>query len=310
MIHVLSLHPSFDKHLSVQNFVAGGTHICRIEGIRAAGKGLNVSRTITQMGGASVLWLLLGSENGAEYMQKAEVRGIEIRSFEVPGRVRENLKIHDSTSGETTELNGVGAELSEAVAGEIMRQLLESLVADDILVLSGSMPAGVAVSWLKELVMKAKGKGCFVIADTSGKALETVLEARVSLIKPNRDELVELLKLPVDLTHAELMQIAKQKIDGSWPIVILSMGEAGVAFFANNAVVQAQCKADKVLNTTGAGDALVGAVAVGLQTEELNVELLKRAVATACLFVEKNPGNELSLGEIITKEGLVEISIF
>ena len=116
MIYTLTLNPSFDIHVYIDDFKPFAENLVIPQLRQSAGKGVNLSRALTAAGIENLAVVLLGTENGQEY--KAELEGIHCLFLETNGRIRENLTIH-SKNGPETRISYPGFEANE----EILNQL-------------------------------------------------------------------------------------------------------------------------------------------------------------------------------------------
>jgi 1-phosphofructokinase family hexose kinase len=149
------------------------------------------------------------------------------------------------------------------------------------LVLSGSVPRGVKAGAYAELIRLARRAAVKTILDCDGAALAAAVPARPFLVKPNEHELAEWsgrrLQSRTDLVNAALALSAKT--DG-W--VLVSLGSRGALLVNRRLGVKLAARSGKVkaINTVGAGDALVAAVALQIERGRAPEEWLRRGVAT------------------------------
>jgi fructose-1-phosphate kinase PfkB-like protein len=102
-----------------------------------------------------------------------------------------------------------------------------------------------------------------VAIDTSAEALTAAVCASVALIKPNLSELETLVGRPL-ATIGEAESAAREVIARGCHAVLLSLGPAGALFVDTGTASHAEAPIDDVLNTVGAGDALLaGFLAAG-----------------------------------------------
>jgi fructose-1-phosphate kinase PfkB-like protein len=111
-------------------------------------------------------------------------------------------------------------------------------------------------------VQLIKGKGRAVALDTSGEALRQALLAAPTLVKPNIDELQELVGGRLE-TQAAVVQAAQSWLAQGMGTVVVSMGAQGAIFVEADEVVLAQPPRVTVKSTVGAGDAMVSGTVAG-----------------------------------------------
>jgi len=134
--------------------------------------------------------------------------------------------------------------------------------AATIVIIAGSVPAGLSSEFIAELVTVSKQQGAKAFVDTSGLALRHAIDARPSLVKPNIDELAEYVgrSLKVDEAIVEARKLVATGIE----TVVISLGAEGALFVGSAGYVQTRPPGIEAVSTVGAGDAMVGSLAAGL----------------------------------------------
>ncbi len=118
-----------------------------------------------------------------------------------------------------------------ALTDDELRQLEEKVLAIEpgaILVISGSLPPGVSVEKLQQLIKAARQKGIRLIVDSSGDALAAALDVGdIELVKPNQKELAALVKRSLDAPD-DVRQAAMELVQqGKARRVVVSLGPQG-----------------------------------------------------------------------------------
>jgi len=124
------------------------------------------------------------------------------------------------------------------------------------------VPGGVPTRVYEDLVRRLKARGKTVVLDASGAPFAEAIGSGPDIIKPNIDELCELIGRPLQ-SHAEIITAARTLIDGGVGLVAVSMGADGALFVEQDAVVLATPPAIEVKSTVGAGDAMVAGIVTG-----------------------------------------------
>ena len=193
MIYTVTLNPAVDKTVYVDNFAIDAVN--RATSVRqdAGGKGINVSKTIKALGGESTAVAFLGGPSGAFIASALDEAGIAVRSFEVPGTTRTNTKVVDLASHTYTDINEPGAPVTKALLDDALAILALGINPGDIVVLSGSLPAGADANTYARWTRACRKVGARVFLDADGEALIEGIAARPALIKPNEVELGRML---------------------------------------------------------------------------------------------------------------------
>lgn len=129
-----------------------------------------------------------------------------------------------------------------------------------------------------------KALGLKVALDSSGEALRAGLQSAPWLVKPNTEELGEVLGQAVD-NPAQQRVAAEQLLASGVEHVVVSAGEQGVSWFARDLALHACPPSVRVASTVGAGDSLVAGMVHGLLQGEAPAQTLIRATAIAAQAV-------------------------
>jgi 6-phosphofructokinase 2 len=163
------------------------------------------------------------------------------------------------------------------------RRLEEKVLAIEsgaILVISGSLPPGIDVTKLTQLIKAAQQKGIRCIVDSSGDALSAALDiGNIELVKPNQKELSALAGR--ELTQPDDVQNAAKEIvrQGKALRVVVSLGPQGALAVDGNQCVQVVPPPMKSQSTVGAGDSMVGAMTLKLAEGASLEDMVKFGVA-------------------------------
>jgi 1-phosphofructokinase len=135
----------------------------------------------------------------------------------------------------------------------------------DILVLSGSIPAGVSTDIYRVWTEKAKKSGVKVFLDADGLSFEEGIKGKPYLIKPNLEELERLLSRKL-CSMEEIVRAGRSMLEMGIEIVAISLGSDGAMFFYGEQVIFAKGIQVDVKSTVGAGDAMVAALAFAISS--------------------------------------------
>jgi 1-phosphofructokinase len=261
-IATLSLNPAIDQTARVPNFTAGRVNRVEWEQADAGGKGVNVASFLADAGLPVAATGLLGSGNVEPFVELFARKGIADRCVRLPGRTRVNVKIVDPILYEVTDINfpGLSPRPEDLMT---LTETIDALCDDtDWFVLSGSVPAGVPSATYADLVTRLKGRGKTVVLDASGTPFAEAISHGPDIVKPNIDELAELVGRPLS-GHPEVVAAARALIEGGVGLVAVSMGADGALFVERDAVVLATPPTIEVKSTVGAGDAMVAGIVTG-----------------------------------------------
>lgn len=256
----LTLNPAIDLTVSAPNFRAGQVNRARASRSDPGGKGVNVASILADCGFPVAVTGFLGAENDHCFRRLFEQKGIDDRFVRVPGSTRTGIKVVDDVAQSTTDINLPGLAPSQAELAQLTA-IVEALAADhQWLVFSGSIPAGAPDTIYRDLLRRVQG--CRVALDTSGEALRQALTATPTVIKPNLDELSELLARPL-AGEDEILAAARTFIQRGVRTVVVSLGAQGALFVEADEAIIARPPATVVRSTVGAGDALLAGIVAG-----------------------------------------------
>jgi 1-phosphofructokinase family hexose kinase len=260
-IATITLNPAIDQTVFVPNFQAGTVNRVAWEQSDPGGKGVNVASFLSDFGFAVSASGFLGQDNADVFQVFFERKGIRDQFIQVPGRTRVNVKIIDEVQNQVTDLNFPGQSPSAEAVIALYRTVEELAINHDWFVLSGSLPSGVSPNIYAELTARLKALGKTVVLDASGESLRQAILAAPYAIKPNIDELQELLGRSLS-NVTEVVQTARDLLK-QLHCVVVSMGANGAIFVEADTAVWAVPPAVEVISTVGAGDAMVAGLMTG-----------------------------------------------
>jgi len=206
---------------------------------------------------------------------------VELDLIPVPGWTRTNTTIIDPTGKTETHIREEGFDVREEELDALCRKLEELSSTGSLFVFSGSLPPGVSSQQFSRLLQMVRDNGGRVAVDTSGEALKQALESSLLLIKPNEEELAELVGR--ELADIEEVVSAARSLTQACAYVLISRGEKGAALVTRSGAWQASVKLreDELKNSVGSGDALLAGLLAGWLKQESSIEALKFAAAVA-----------------------------
>ena len=185
VIVTVTMNPAIDKTVEVEEFVCRGLNRIRKVEYDAGGKGINVSKTIHELGGYSVATGFLGGNNGQIIANVLKKKGITCDFVWVSGETRTNTKVVED-DGSLTELNEPGALIRDEDIDRLKKKLLEYADEDTIFIFAGSIPKGVTQDIYREMICLVKEQGASVLLDADGEVFCRSMEAMPDIIKPSR----------------------------------------------------------------------------------------------------------------------------
>lgn len=257
-IVTVALNASIDQTVSIPDFTAGRVNRVAWEQSDAGGKAVNVASFLADVGHAVAVTGVLGSDNQELFLRLFAEKSLIDRFVRVPGRTRINIKVVDDARRQVTDINFPGLTAGAETLDDVL-ETIDTLAEDgaELFVLSGSLPAGLAPTTYRDITTRLKARGRKVVVDSSGEALACAIETAPDMIKPNIDELAELVGQTLDSEAAIVTAARTLREERGIEWVVVSMGDQGAIFVAGNAAIHAAPPRVPVKSTVGTGDAMV-----------------------------------------------------
>ena len=226
-IYTLTLAPSLDSATITPQIYPEGKLRCTAPVFEPGGGGINVARAIAHLGGKATAIFPAGGATGEHLTALLLDEQVSADTVKTQDWTRQNLHVHVESGSEQYRFVMPGAALSD----DEFRQLEEKVLgveSGSILVISGSLPPGVDVKKLTQLIQAAQQRGLRIIVDSSGEALAAALEVGgLELVKPNQKELSGLVKRDLDEPDAVRQAAIDLVKSGKVRRVVVSLGPQG-----------------------------------------------------------------------------------
>ena len=286
VIYTVTFNPSLDYIVSVKDFRPGMTNRTSSELMLAGGKGINVSIVLGNLGIKSTALGFIAGFTGDEIVRRLHNSGINSEFIKInDGISRINIKLK---SIDGTEINGQGPHIDSSHIEQLMNRL-RRLESGDVLVLAGSIPAGISDNIYKDIMDMLKDKGVQIVVDATSRLLTNVLEYKPFFIKPNQHELGDIFNVTLN-TQEEVIPYALELKKMGAVNVCVSMGGKGAILVADDGNVYKAKAPDGILkNSVGAGVSLVAGFLSGWIEKKDYEYAFRKGVATgsASAFSER-----------------------
>ena len=276
MILTVTMNPSIDISYPLETLHLDTVNRVDKVSKTAGGKGLNVTRVLAEIGDPVSATGLIGGSTGQFILDHLD-QEIGKEFFEIQGETRNCIAIlHE---GQQTEILEKGPSVSEE-EGQAFLDHYETLLPDvAVVAISGSLPAGLPLDYYSQLVERAKKAGKPVVLDCSGASLEKALVAPVqpTVIKPNNEELSQLLGYEVTTDLDQLKEVLQSDLFKGIEWVIVSLGADGAFAKHGDVFYKVDIPKIEVVNPVGSGDSTVAGIASSLYHQEDDQALLTKA---------------------------------
>jgi 1-phosphofructokinase/tagatose 6-phosphate kinase len=277
VILTICLNPTLQKTLRFSSVVPGIVNRAIAHRLDVSGKGINVTRVLTQLGKKTVHLTQLGGELRPLFLSLCEQDELSVEWVESNSPIRFCYTMLTGNDDGITEL----VEESEPVNTGTEDRLLEkyeALLADvslnlKCLIVSGTKAAGYSDAVIPNMVQKAKKKGIRVILDIRGNDLLASLKHEPDIIKPNLFEFAstfapELTKdnnLPDNTANEQIISIMSDIVKKYRCRIILTNGSKNIYIAERDEISSYDFEPVKPVNSTGCGDAFTAGLASALE---------------------------------------------
>ena len=263
MVYTITLNPALDYEVLVDGFRAGGLNRTSQEHLHFGGKGVNVSTVLHNLGVETTALGFVAGFTGRALEDGLKARGIPTDFIWLEeGLTRVNVKIRSGGGAGETEINSQGPAIPPP-ALEALLQKLDRLSAGDVLVLAGSLPAGLPGGVYRTILARVDGRGVLTVVDAARDLLRGVLPCRPFLIKPNSAELGDLFGKD-SLSEEEILSCARAlQAQGARNILVSLAGDGSLLLDERGACRRLGVPPGTVRHTVGAGDSMVAGFLAG-----------------------------------------------
>ena len=256
MIVTLTPNPSIDRTVSVPALEHGEVNRATDSRIDPGGKGINVARALTANGTRAQAVLPVGGPEGHLMQDLLDRSGTAYTPVPILGTTRMNTAVIEP-DGTTTKINEPGPTLSSAELDGLLAAVDAALASGARWVVgSGSLTPGCPEHLYADLVRCGHAAGAKVAIDSSGLPLTSAVSADPDLIKPNHEELEELVGARLD-TLGDVREAASRLVRGGIGTVVVSLGRHGALLVTADAIAHASAHIERPVSTVGAGDSLL-----------------------------------------------------
>jgi 1-phosphofructokinase family hexose kinase len=193
MIITVTLNAAIDRTMAVPNFRQGNRHRSVESRTVAGGKGVNVARALALLGKPVIATGLAGGPTGQRLIEELAGEAILHDLTPIAEESRINLAVVDPTSGEQTEINERGPEVTAQEVDTFLDRLDYLARGARICVLAGSLPPGVDPEIYARITGELRQRGVIVVLDSDGEPMRAGIRAGPSAVTPNVLEAEELV---------------------------------------------------------------------------------------------------------------------
>ncbi|GAB3191646.1 1-phosphofructokinase family hexose kinase [Nesterenkonia suensis] len=301
MIITLTPNPSLDKTVELDAPLAPGA-VQRAVRTTAepGGKGVNISRALVAAGQQTLA--VLPGDAADPVLTALTDLDVPHRGLPLGEALRTNITITDPV-GTTTKINEPGPTFDTARTEQLLALAVEAADGATWAALAGSLPPGFPTDFYAQAISAFRdacpGSRPRIALDSSGPALAAAVAAEPELIKPNGEELLELLTLltgeeplftdgtpmsPGELERRpdEVLRLVRLAQDHGVRAALVTLGAHGAMLVPEAPeadVLRAWGPALVARSTVGAGDASLAGFLLADQLDRSTADSLRQAAA-------------------------------
>ena len=254
MIYTVTFNPAIDYVVELVSFNIGEINRTTREYMNLGGKGVNVSRVLTNLEVPNVALGFVAGFTGDALRNGLERMGVKTDFISLEeGNTRINVNIKGV---EETDINARGPEIPNSAIDELFKKL-DNLQSGDTLVLAGSIPTSLPNDMYERIMERLYGKGIRFVVDATRDLLVKSLKYEPFLIKPNNHELGEIFGLELTKDNEIIYYARELKKQGAKNVLISMAGDGAILVDENDVAHKIGTPKGKVKNSVGAGDSMV-----------------------------------------------------
>ncbi len=296
MIYTLTVNPSLDYIVDVENFQAGTVNRTTNEQLFAGGKGINVSIVLHNLGLENKALGFTAGFTGNELESLLNKKGVQTDFIKVQeGFSRINVKLR---SQKESEINGQGPKLGKQEVESLYKKL-DELCADDILVLAGSIPQTLPQTFYSDIMARLSQKNVQFVVDATRDLLKKSLAFKPFMVKPNNHELGEIFGVELSSRKEVIPYAEKFREMGAKNVLVSMAGKGAVLASEDGNIYEGDAPECTLVNSVGAGDSMVAGFIAGWKQSGSYKEALKMGLCTGTASAASE--------ELATKEDVEKI---
>ena len=276
MILTVTLNPAVDHTVRLDEALEAG-RVQRASEARfdAGGKGINVAKYLDGLGAETLATGVLGGFLGEFVARRLTADGIPHDFVETDGRTRLNTTV-------LTDAEYKVNHRGPSVDGAVVDRVIDRIEAHDpeTVVVAGSLPPSLGIEAIDRIAASTDRE---TVVDVGGEQLDR-LTGSYALCKPNRAELAAATGAPT-ATVEECARAAETLRATGFERVVASLGADGALVATRSGTVHVPAPETEVVDTVGAGDALLAGVLAALAEGATDEDALRRGVTVASRVV-------------------------
>ncbi len=313
MIITVSPNTALDRVRIISGFRAGKQSRAFSEFIQPGGSGVHAGSVIQSLGGEAISLVVTGGHIGELWKAEAKKRALRFDMVSISDEMRESFCLIDLDLGSVVESVVAGPTIPTETKDAILARIKYYLPNAELIIVSGSVPPGIASDIYSEIIDLARTYKVQTLADIHSEPLKKAIGHKPWLIKPNLFEFHELIGHTTQ-NLAERIQESRKFCQQSGTVLALSMSEEGMLLSSSEGQYLLTAPAIKMhlpggsgQNFIGCGDAMVGALAYEYCRSKDLIAAAKLGLAAAHFNLGTFGVPEIEAEQVINLSRFVEV---
>jgi len=164
LIATITLNPSLDRHVAVENLILDDTNRWVSYKREPGGKGINVSRVLKELGGRTTAYGFVGGFAGRTLKSILKQQGVPCDFTPIKSEIRSNFIITELKTHCQTRISAPGPKVSDGELKKLVAKVISIKPKPRYMVMAGSVPPGVPYYIYRDLIREIKALGITTVA--------------------------------------------------------------------------------------------------------------------------------------------------
>jgi len=262
MVLTVTINPLLERRYEYQKASLHHQNRNGVVTLQAGGKGINVSRQLSELNVKNIAFTFLGGANGKAFRNALNKETISFSFISTKSTTRDCAVIINSSEPSISSYFGEDPEISTNEFDAFLLKLEKMITNSAIVVFSGSSPCKQADLIFPAGIEMANKHGKISVCDTYGNHLQNCIDASPTVIHNNINETESSLKISLK-TEKEKLEYLELLYSKGIKQAFLTEGEN--SFYSSNFDFHYKVAVPKIaaVDPTGSGDAFTSGIVYG-----------------------------------------------
>lgn len=307
---IASPSPAIDSYYIMDAVTPGNVNRARYAFHTAGGKGNNMARAVTLLGGSALSVGIVGGLSGQFIAEELAREGIDADMVWSEFETRRCSTVLTPDRHETTVFLQPGAAAGDGLREAFARKTLDHASDAPWVSLNGSLPPDFGTDTYAGLIHVLASRGVRTCLDCAGEALALAAAAGPTILKVNLEEFQTALAAGQDWSW----QLAQERFDalraGGTETLVITDGPRGAYVFGSGGAQRVRTQVDSWVSTAGAGDTFLAAMVVALNRGRSLDDTIVYASAAAAASLQQPGCGFLDPDDVTYFEGRTALVAF